>query len=324
MDAVRCLGLLILIAAAGCARGPAGPGTAGGAPSLAEGSATVELGGVTVHYEVHGHGPVLMTVPNSWGLSLEGLRAMYRPLEQRLTMVYFDPRGMGGSGAIREDADMGMAAVRTDFDALRRHLGLGAVDAIGWSNGAMNLILLAAERPATIRSAIFLHGVASFTEEDNKVWAERYPELLEKWETLNKQLEDPRLTGEERTSKMKAMWLDDYFPTATADPATAGPMIQDAFRDARFSWRHAQYSQQEAPVFDARGELPKITARSLVIAGAHDMMPPKKVRGLADGLTTATFEVFESSGHFAPLEEPEGFRESVFSFLGVGDAPTGT
>ena len=324
MDAARCLGVLILIAVVGCARGPSGPKSVAAPRPLAEGSFTVELDGVAVHYEVHGHGPVLMTLPNSWGLSLDGLRAMYRPLEHRMTMVYFDPRGMGGSGPIREDADMGMAAVRADFDALRRHLGLDAVDTIGWSNGAMNLILLAAEHPATIRSAIFVHGAASFTEEDNKVWAERYPELLEKWEALAKQLEDPGLTDEERTARTKAMWLHDYFPAATADPTTAGPLIQDAFGNAGFSWRHAQYAQQEAPVFDARAELPKITARCLVIAGAHDMMPPDKVRELADGLTTATFEVFEHSGHFAPLEEPEGFTKTVFSFLGVGDAPTGT
>jgi pimeloyl-ACP methyl ester carboxylesterase len=42
-----------------------------------------------------------MTVPNSWGLTLEGLRAMYRPLEGHLTIVYFDPRGMGGSTPAR-------------------------------------------------------------------------------------------------------------------------------------------------------------------------------------------------------------------------------
>jgi len=245
---------------------------------------------------------------------------MYHPLEERLTMVYFDPRGMGSSGPVREDAGMGMAAVRTDFDALRRHLGLAAVDAIGWSNGAMNLILLTAARPATIRSAIFVHGAASFTEEDNKVWAEQHPKLVEKWEALNKQLQDPGLTEEERTLRMKAMWLEDYFPTATADPATAGPMIQDAFRDAGFSWRHTQYAQQEAPVFNARGELPKITARCLVIAGAHDMMPPEKVRELADGLGNATFVVFENSGHFGPLEEPETFRKVLLGFLGVEDA----
>ena len=50
---------------------------------LENGSFTVELNGFPIHYEVHGQGPVLMTVPNSWGLTLAGLRALYRPLEER-------------------------------------------------------------------------------------------------------------------------------------------------------------------------------------------------------------------------------------------------
>ncbi len=52
---------------------------------LETGSFTAKLNGFAIHYEVHGSGPVLMTVPNSWGLSLEGLRALYRPLEQHAT-----------------------------------------------------------------------------------------------------------------------------------------------------------------------------------------------------------------------------------------------
>ncbi len=77
-----------------------------------------------------------MTVPNSWGLTLEGLRNLYRPLEDHLTFVYFDPRGMGTSGPVKEDRDLGPEAVREDFDALRKHLALDKVSAIGWSNGA--------------------------------------------------------------------------------------------------------------------------------------------------------------------------------------------
>ena len=121
---------------------------------LENGSFTATLNDLQIHYEVHGQGPVLVAVTNSWGLSLEGLRAMYRPLEERLTMVYFDPRGMGGSEAVREDADRGLAAVRADFQALREHLGLEAVNAIGWSNGAVNLIWLAHENPETLSSIL--------------------------------------------------------------------------------------------------------------------------------------------------------------------------
>src|SRR5512134_2959315 len=124
--------------------------------ALASGSFTAELNGFRIHYEVHGQGPVLMALTNSWGLSLPALRAMYRPLDEKLTLVYFDPRGMGGSAPVRQESDRGLAAVRADFQALRAHLKLDKVNAIGWSNGAINLIWLAREHPETLSSAIFV------------------------------------------------------------------------------------------------------------------------------------------------------------------------
>jgi pimeloyl-ACP methyl ester carboxylesterase len=258
-----------------------------------------------------------MVLTNSWGLSLEGLRAVFGGLEEKLTMVYFDPRGMGESAPVVEESDMGLAAVRADFDALRRHLGLEQVHAMGWSNGAMNLVLLAAEHPQTISSAIFVHGAASFLEQDMAAWAEAYPELMAAWGAFNVEMQNPDLSDEERTSRMRALWLEQWFPMSCADEVNGAAMVEEAFADAQFSWAHADYSNRESPVFDARDKLPLITARSLVVAGAHDMMSPDKARELHEGLADSTLVLFEASGHYAPLEEPEAFRKTVYDFLGV-------
>ena len=308
---------VVVVAVTACA--PAAPPLAEDATpqGLENGSFTVELNGFNIHYEVHGQGPVLMALPNSWGLSLEGLRGLYRPLEENLTMVYFDPRGMGESSPIVEDSDMGMAAVRADFQALRQHLGLESVNAIGWSNGAMNLILLAAENPDTIDSAVFLHGAAYFSEEDSAAYAARYPEVFEAWGALVQDLENPELTEDQRTEKMRAMWLDEWFPISFADRASASEILDLTFGNAEFSWAHGSYSQRDQAGFDARSMLPQITARSLVIAGAHDVIPVSKGKAMAAGIPDAEFVLFESSGHYAPAEEAEAFEALVLRFLGV-------
>jgi proline iminopeptidase len=313
------LALLALTPLAACtAAAPEAKPAATPAGALANGSFTADLNGFRIHYEVHGQGPVLMTVPNSWGLSHQALRAMYRPLEEKLTLVYFDPRGMGGSGPVREDADRGMAAVRADFQALREHLKLQKVGAIGWSNGAMNLILLAAERPETLSSAIFVHGTASFTADDGKELQAKHPDLMKKYTRLLEDVSKPGLTETEQTALQRTMWLEDYFPALCADPSKGKALVAGVLADAQLSWPHAAYTNREAGTFDARDELAGIPVRSLVIAGAHDMLPPEQVKALADGLPNATFKVFEQSGHFSPVEEPEGFRAAVLDFVGVG------
>jgi pimeloyl-ACP methyl ester carboxylesterase len=313
------LELLAVACAAACtAKAPEAKPAPSAAGGLANGSFTADLNGFRIHYEVHGQGPVLMALTNSWGLSLEALRAMYRPLEEKLTLVYFDPRGMGGSGPVREDADRGMAAVRADFQALRAHLKLEKVNAIGWSNGAINLVWLAHEHPETLSSAIFVHGMASLGPEDVKAMQAQHPELMRSYGALIAAVSKPGLSPAEQTALQRKMWLEDYFPSLCADPVKGRALVAGVFEDAQLSWPHAAYTNKELPTFDARGWLAAIPVRSLVIAGAHDLLPPERVKVLADGLPNATFTVFERSGHFSPVEEPEGFRAAVWSFLGIG------
>jgi proline iminopeptidase len=302
-----------LAAAAALAAGTAG---AADAP-LANGSFTAELGGRKVHYEVHGHGPVLMTVTNSWGLTGEGLRGLYRPLEEKLTLVYFDPRGMGASGPAATDADRGMAAVREDFRALQKHLKIGKANVIGWSNGAMNLLVLATETPDDLASAIFVHGLASFGKEDMVAFAARYPDMTKRFSEFGKQMADPKRTDAERTAMQKKMWMGEYFPFLLKDARLTGPRLQEAFATQPFSHPHARQTDIESGDFDVRAKLAAVKVPVLVIAGAADAAPPAKVKEIADGIPGAVFKVFEDSGHFAPLEEPEAFRQAVYDFLKV-------
>lgn len=287
------------------------------ATGLENGSFTANLNGFDIHYEVHGQGPVLMTLPNSWGLSLEGLRALYEPLEERLTLVYFDPRGIGESAPVVEEPDMGMAAVRADFNALREHLGLESVATIGWSNGAMNLIYLAAENPETINTAIFVHGVAYSSPEDDAELAAKFPDLMGKYGQFLAEVQNPELSNDERTEMQRVLWFDEFFPYMTADPENAPAMFGRIFGNAELDWAYADYSMRESPTFDARDQLPAISARCLVIAGAHDMMTVENVRKLHEGLADSEFVLFESSGHFSQTEEPEAFKEAVYFFLGI-------
>ena len=291
---------------------PAGP-----APGLENGSYTARLNGFDIHYEVHGRGPVMMALTNSWGLSHEALREMFRPLEERVTMVYFDPRGMGRSGPIATDTDMSREAVRADLDALRQHLGLDRIHAIGWSDGAINLLFLALERPEILESAVFVHGTARYGDEEAAEFGRRYPEMLARYETFMTEMADESLTDEDRTARQREMWLGEFFPAITADPESMRSTIARTFAGSELSWPHARYSQESLPTFDLLDRLPEIRVRSLVVAGVHDSIPVAAAERMAKGIPEAKMVLLENSGHFAPLEEPERFRDAVFGFLGV-------
>ena len=100
-----------------------------------------------------------------------------------------------------------------------------------------------------------------------------------------------------------------------ADMEAGRRQLPQLFRDTEFSWAHSQYANKEWPTFDALDRLADITAPSLVITGRHDMTPPAKGEEIAAGIPDARYELFEESGHFAPVEEPEKFVTIVKSFL---------
>ena len=79
-----------------------------------------------------------------------------------------------------------------------------------------------------------------------------------------------------------------------------------------------RYSEEESPTFDARDQLAKITTRSLIIAGAHDMFPVSKAEEMQAGLPNAELVVLPNSGHFSPVEEPAAFQSAVLDFLEGG------
>jgi proline iminopeptidase len=288
------------------------------ASGLENGSFSATLNGHQIHYEIHGTGPILMTVPNSWGLTLSGLRALYRPLEERLTMVYFDPRGMGGSGPVVEDTDMSLAAVRDDFDALRLHLELDRVNAIGWSNGATNLAFLASERPESLASAIFVHGVSRATAEDFAGFATDYPEWAAASAALQQYMARDDVTEEQKTERFRRFNLEEAFPYLFADPEAGRRILAEAWAEVGFSVRHGTYSQQELGLFDLSEQIAAISARSLVLAGAHDLLPPERAEEISTGVADGEFLLFENSGHFAQLEEPAAFLAAVVGFLEEG------
>lgn len=313
--AALCLFFLSLTACPGELPPDGEPEAEASGPQLENGSFTAELNGFPIHYEVHGLGSVMMVVTNSWGLSLEGVRGLFRPLEQHLTLVYFDPRGMGESGAIREDSDMGMAAVREDFDALRRHLELERVHAIGWSNGATNLIQLASEKLETLRSAIFVHTAPRFGAEDGAKIQEEYAELVARSNELRQRLLDDAVPDEEKEALQRKLFLEDWFPQLFADPEAGREALPEIFGDADFSYRHGLYANQEMPTYDLRDRLGDITVPSLVIAGAHDLLPTERTEELHAGIPDSRFVVFENSGHFAMREEPGKWQKVVLDFI---------
>jgi 3-oxoadipate enol-lactonase len=78
---------------------------------------------------------------------------------------------------------------------------------------------------------------------------------------------------------------------------------------------------------DSTTLLPTITAQTLVVFGAADVITPAQTEGpgLADSIPHARLVVIPNAGHMSSLEQPEAFNRTVREFLAqVGPGSTGS
>jgi pimeloyl-ACP methyl ester carboxylesterase len=76
------------------------------------------------------------------------------------------------------------------------------------------------------------------------------------------------------------------------------------------------FNDKEAATMDLRPHLKKITVPTLVIVGRHDFITNVAMaEEMVKHIPNARLELFEDSGHFAFVEEPEKFYRVIKEFV---------
>lgn len=96
---------------------------------------------------------------------------------------------------------------------------------------------------------------------------------------------------------------DDLRTASAATMRAAGPAV--VYRD--FETSHD---------FDVREHLSAVETTTLVVAGEHDHLTPRRFQAeLVDGLPDAELAVLEGTGHLSMVERPEAFNAALLDFL---------
>jgi pimeloyl-ACP methyl ester carboxylesterase len=76
------------------------------------------------------------------------------------------------------------------------------------------------------------------------------------------------------------------------------------------------FNEREAPTMDLRPRLKDVRVPALILVGRQDFITtPAMAEEMARHLPKARVEVFQDSGHFALVEEPEKFYQVVKRFI---------
>ncbi|MFQ5909312.1 MAG: alpha/beta fold hydrolase [Thermoplasmata archaeon] len=267
----------------------------------------------SIEHEVKGSGPPCFLAPVSWGIDYALWAHYLTDLENKLKMVYFNPRGIGRSSKITSPSDCSMDSIVSDMERLRKHLGFNRIAVMGHSAGGFSALKCAIRRPESINALVLVETAANIDYEKD------FNELSRTDERIVKILEEMRKPPREDITKEELMRrnLMLVFSVYFKDYEPFEKEFEEHLSRSKMSPDHLRYHQQaDLPRYDVLTDLGKISCPALIIAGKHDpVCPPKFSEVLSDALPESKLVVFENSGHWPFIEEEDKFVEVVSDFL---------
>jgi aminoacrylate hydrolase len=252
-----------------------------------------------LYWEEHGQGPPLILSAglggsgNYWLPNLAALAAAHR-------VILYDHRGTGRSDRTLPDT-VTVEQMGADILALIDGLGLERATVIGHAAGAAAGLAAALAAPGRVERLVLVNG-----------WSAPDPHFLRCFEARLALL---RNSGPRAYLRAQPIFL---FPADWISEHAERLEAEDEAHLAHFAGAEA-YEKRIAALaaFDMDAELPRISAPTLALAAADDMLVPSNCsRRLAEGIRGARLATMQWGGHACNVTDPDTFNRTVLDFLG--------
>jgi len=250
-------------------------------------SQTVTLDNQTMHFEQVGNGKNhLFLIPGALGSSRTDFAKQLEKLNRdKFTIVAWDPPGYGKSRP--PDRQFSLDFFHQDAKAaaaLLKHLNVPKTNVIGWSDGGMVALILAAQNVDLVKKLVVFGSNAYISEKDIQLY--EAVRDINKWsERMKKPMID--MYGEEYFRSTWNAWIDTVI---------------------------SMYKKNQGDI--CRKELKQIKCPTLIIHGKKDPMVPRfHPIFIKENIPTSKFVEWEDAKHNLHVQYADRFNEIVEKFI---------
>ena len=271
--------------------------------------AFASVNGVRLYYEMHGAGDPIVLIP---GLGLDHFYFQYAipELQRHFRVVAYDPRGTGESD--RPSGEYSMELWADDLAALLAGLGIGRAHIVGSSLGGCVAFELLRRKPDLAQSLILVAGFSELDRalETNFRMRIAIIERLGMGDVIRDHVMLWTLSREFIATERGARAADGL----VAGLAKNDPKLYVEFLRAILRFGRVLPGQEGQPKMTAF--LPSITAPTLVVVGAGDILTPVAFsRRIVEQMPNAELAVIERCGHITFIELPEENTRLIAEFV---------
>ncbi|WP_432947086.1 alpha/beta fold hydrolase [Kribbella sp. CA-253562] len=286
------------------------------------------LNGVDLYVEQHGprDAPALLFVHGHGAGSYHFLHYQASRLSTDVRLIALDQRGVLRSAPIGPDDRLDLSVLLEDYEALREHLGIERWTILGQSAGGNYAAAYATRYPESVEAVVFDCPAWDMDLADRQrlpIFAELYEQSGEielAAECRRVAGLTRRITAADKTYELAFGLGDRFQQTFWYDPSQAAAFVtagEAAGFPPEYWERGLSHGVLFAELYDSKIPLlAEICQPTLLIRGAADTAAPDTA--VAAYLATARdprVEIFERSGHFVFVEDPERYADVVRDFV---------
>lgn len=239
------------------------------------GGRRANVNGVSIYYETYGSGPPVLLLHGGMGF-LESMHYFIPALVSTHLVIAVDSRAQGRS--TDSSAPISYALMGEDMIKLMNALGIPQADVIGWSDGGIIGLDMAMKHPGRVRRLIAIGANYDVSGIPPK---ELDPSAIRAF----------------------AEQVRPFYTNIAPDPGHFAIMVKK-ITDMGTTQPHYTLA-----------ELGRIRARTLIVAGDHDMILRKHTDSLAHAIPGAKEIIVPDATHFGPLEMPQVYETLAVNFL---------
>jgi len=263
----------------------------------------VGLNGVSLYYEVTGHGPPLV-LAHGFACGLRMWDPQVKALARSWRVVAYDVRGHGITEAPADPASYSQPIFVADLRALLEHLEIRRAAVGGLSMGGNIALNFALAHPEMVSALVVADtGAGSDETADWVATVHAFADVLER-------------DGLEAFAD--AALSNPLFARYAAQGQAAERFIRSCLMTHRargLAHTAREVLAKRPAIYSLALRLRELTVPTLLIVGEHDEPCVKVHRFMADTIPRARHVLIRGVGHLTNLEAPEAFNRALTTFL---------
>lgn len=263
---------------------------------------------VAYHILGHGVGTPLLVINGGPGFAHGFLHfsSAWERLAEARRVVFFDQPGTGQSWPVGQNDCLIVQDILRSIEAIRKAIGVPRVAVLGHSWGGYVALAYALNHPDHVERVVLVASVSPRISATESVSGALFPERTAAQAGLSADNPDDVQTY------IRGQLAMSFYSPEVRDRVLAGLAV------VAYNGHQETLLWKDAEAHDLTDDLSRLRMPVLVTTGRFDVAAPLNSWRIHQAIPGSQFAVWERSGHFPMIEEPDAFFAVVDRFLGGG------